>query len=129
MDGWSHVLQITQRCRWPVFFGVLQFCSFVREMSMRYNDPSFLKQPNAVGCPTSAASDASKYSTYSHRQSQTQMVSAKKTLINPSGDKAASPIHKDTNHTLTDCRTFRKLSLWDRKRVLKQAHMCFKCCD
>ncbi|XP_039177368.1 uncharacterized protein LOC120298097 isoform X1 [Crotalus tigris] len=38
------------------------------------------------------------------------------------------PIHK-FSHSLNDCREFRKKSLDDRKTLLKENRICFKCCD
>ncbi len=37
------------------------------------------------------------------------------------------PIHK-TPHSLAKCRAFREKPLEDRKRMLKDLHICYKCC-
>jgi hypothetical protein len=38
------------------------------------------------------------------------------------------PLHK-AGHTLNDCRGFRKRSLQDRQKFLRENRICFKCCS
>lgn len=38
------------------------------------------------------------------------------------------PLHK-AGHTLNDCRGFRKRSLQDRQKFLRENRICFKCCE
>ena len=105
-----------------------EFCVFVRQMSTRFNDPSFLVEPD-VPQSTPTTGGGGKSVSHGRKQYQSQSVSAMKTSINSSSTKLMCPMHKGADHLLSDCRTLRKMSLWDRKRILRDANVCFKCCD
>ena len=104
-----------------------EFCVFVRQMSTRFNDPSFLVDTD-VPQSTPTTGGGGKSVSHGRKQYQSQSVSAMKTTINSSSTKLTCPMHKGADH-LSDCRTLRKMSLWDRKRILRDANVCFKCCD
>jgi hypothetical protein len=45
-----------------------------------------------------------------------------------SNNSIRCPLHK-AGHTLNDCRGFRKRSLQDRQKFLRENRICFKCCE
>lgn len=45
-----------------------------------------------------------------------------------SGNQERCPIH-GSNHSLNDCRAFLSKSIQDRKRILRQNRICFRCCN
>ncbi|XP_055999043.1 uncharacterized protein LOC130047684 [Ostrea edulis] len=61
-------------------------------------------------------------------------VRSRKTEIKPSkltGQKKVCFLeHRDeSNHTIKDCRKFRALPINNRKKLLKENGICFRCCD
>ena len=105
-----------------------EFCVFVRQISMRFNDPGLLVEPD-VPQSTPTIGGGGKSVSHGPKQYQSQSVSAIKTCINSSSTKLMCPMHKGADHLLSDCRTLRKMSLWDCKRILRDANVCFKCCN
>ena len=132
----------TEAVKYKKQFGVAYppfsfFASFVREMSKVKNDSSFIYDQT-----TSTTSS----STNVRPKKQTTPVYSKKTdvtqpkIVSPMTNPTASnqspsvprteimcPLH-NTNHALNKCRGFRKLSIEERKKILAENDMCFKCC-
>lgn len=92
------------------------FVQFIREMSTYYNDPAFIlpdePKPKAKSSGTVA----------------TVRVSTKKTEVQHEEKLSLCPVHK-LKHSLNDCKAFRKKSLNDRKQILRDNHICYKCCE
>lgn len=85
-------------------------CDFVREAATTLNDPSFSFE---------------KYDTWKPNQTPSRKVNVKKT------DFTVSPncsIH-NAPHTLNQCRNFRKKALKERKQILRDNNLCYKCCE
>lgn len=108
------------------------FCAFIREMSRVRNDPAFDYEAafsNAQGSKGKASSISAQRSV-----PVGTLVAARKTEIAHSPDEPDTgsnkfcPIH-NTKHPLNQCRAFKAKSLEDRKKVLKEHKICFRCCN
>ena len=99
------------------------FAEFVREMSKIKNDPG-LNYDNPCGW-------LMKEKPPTKSPGSSTLVSTRKTELLPGSgiemDKVC-PLHK-TGHTLNKCKGFRNKSLEDRRKFLKEKHICFKCCE
>ncbi|CAC5376973.1 unnamed protein product [Mytilus coruscus] len=90
------------------------FCDFVLEMAEVMNDPSF----------------DFEFSGTSHEprnRTNNRNVSVAKTEIVNNANTPKCIIHK-ANHSLDDCRVFRHKTLDERRSLLKQHGICFRCC-
>ncbi|VDI81184.1 Hypothetical predicted protein [Mytilus galloprovincialis] len=90
------------------------FCDFVLEMAEVMNDPSF----------------DFEFSGTSHEprnRPNNRNVSVAKTEIVNNTNTPKCIIHK-ANHSLDDCRVFRQKTLDERRSLLKQHGICFRCC-
>ncbi|CAG2256000.1 unnamed protein product [Mytilus edulis] len=90
------------------------FCDFVLEMAEVMNDPSF----------------DFEFSGTSHEprnRPTNRYVSVAKTEIVNNTNTPKCIIHK-ANHSLDDCRVFRQKTLDERRSLLKQHGICFRCC-
>ena len=99
-------------------FSVL--CSFVCEMSMWYNDLSFSYQTDMTAATTLCTTGSN------HGQYNKVVVNAKKTEVSGSYEKCL--LHQESTHSLKDCLAFQKKSLAERKKILRENHVCFKYC-
>ena len=93
------------------------FVKFIDGISKIRNDPSFV------------------YESYDVRNKkdvgQSFKVLSRKTEVKDSSPKHLKqiqcPIHK-TSHSLRQCRTFKTMSIQERRDLLKKSGFCFKCC-
>ena len=93
------------------------FVKFIDGISKIRNDPSFV------------------YESYDVRNKkdvgQCFKVLSRKTEVKDSSPKHLKqiqcPIHK-TSHSLRQCRTFKTMSIQERRDLLKKSGFCFKCC-
>ncbi|XP_065942625.1 uncharacterized protein [Magallana gigas] len=107
---------------------------FVTEMSRIRNDPSFNYQAT---CETSTnCSNRSNFANdFRHRDSfKKNNVKVKKTAVNTSQEDPNINMGNNcflhvSRHKLNQCKTFQKLTLNERKTLLKDYTFCFKCCD
>lgn len=93
------------------------FCDSVHDMAELFNDPSFDFDMN------SSSTNGTPQKSTRVSVAKTAMSSVNSTENGP----ALCIIHK-TNHTLDECRAFRHKSPEDRKTLLKQNGICFRCC-
>ena len=89
------------------------FVSFIRDMCEIRNDPAFLYNSSSS---SATGSNKPRSSVISRRFDVTSNKSVR------------CPLHK-AGHTLNDCRGFRKQSLQDRQKFLRDKRICFKCCE
>jgi len=101
------------------------FVHFVKEMSKTRNDPSFTQPP---GPQITSNTPVKTHTNFRHS------VNAKKTLVasrkeenKPESGKHCV-LHK-TNHSLNECRAFQTKTFGERKQILKENNICFKCCE
>lgn len=85
------------------------FAQFIREQSRIRNDPSFKYEPSTE-----------KHS-INDRAQHKKVVSVKKTEV-----EERCPIHK-ASHSLQDCREFKSKSHEEKKKVLSENKLCFRC--
>ncbi|XP_063072405.1 uncharacterized protein LOC134463094 [Engraulis encrasicolus] len=100
------------------------FLEFIRRQAKARNDPSF-----SLLTPTTASRKVSE----SH-SSNTRSVSVYKTDTAHSHSTTANedperqcPLHLKP-HSLQVCRGFREMTIDERKRILQEKNICFKCC-
>ena len=103
-----------------------EFVKFVQDMSTRLNDPSFNYDTNNAGRPSYPANKARVYNQVSARKTEVASKLSKEPRI---GNGLKCPIHEQSNHSLNECRQFRKKSIEDRKSIIMQHGICFKCCE
>ncbi|XP_030209647.1 uncharacterized protein LOC115541880 [Gadus morhua] len=107
------------------------FADFICHEARRRNDPSFI-----LSCASSNGLKSDKVASNSYGRK----ISVHKTDISPGKDPPANsperkpdgpekncPIHNKP-HALRKCRTFRGKVLEERKSLLKEHGICFKCC-
>ena len=93
------------------------FVNFIREQSRIKNNPSFTytdKNLNSQKPGDKKEKIASKKTDVSRQQTN-------------SGKENQCPLHK-SNHSLEQCKTFRTKSFDERRKILKENNMCFRCC-
>ena len=95
-----------------------EFCAFVQEMTTWYNDPGFN--------PLNFTSPGTNQNLSPAGGVSRSVVSSRKTEVSHVGLKC--PLH-NADHNLRECRAFHKKPLSERKQILKQNHICFRCCD
>ena len=116
-NQWTMCASKYKRNRGVAYPPFSEFCMFITEISSTYNDPSF----NYVETSQETKSGFRKG----------EFVYVRKTNVNThssDGNMSICPVHKTSDHTLKDCRAFRKKSLPDRRQILKENRICFKCC-
>jgi hypothetical protein len=101
------------------------FVEFVRDMSKYMNDPSFVLE-----VPRQQREDVK---TSPQGFPSNGHVSAKKTDVGPGVDSKADattlcPIH-ETRHSLNDCNAFRLKALDERRQILRDNNLCYRCCE
>ncbi|KAM4012761.1 uncharacterized protein ACNLHF_004514 isoform 1-T3 [Anomaloglossus baeobatrachus] len=139
-EKWATSVSRYKRMHDVTFPPFIQFCKFMDEQAQMRNDPSldFLEFNTSA-----AATSSSRYEGAIHtRRDIKNTVSVRKTeLPSPaartdkqntisSRDKSFNqecPIHKKP-HSLNKCRGFRSKTLQERKKVLTELGICFKCC-
>ncbi|MES9882937.1 MAG: hypothetical protein ABW185_18875 [Sedimenticola sp.] len=102
------------------------FCEFIRDMSKVKNDPSFTYD---------APSDSgTKRNPPCAKGRDKSFVATKKTEVKHNETRHVSasidvcPIHK-TKHALNKCMTFRNKTIEDRRKLMKDNKICFRCCN
>ncbi|XP_069139397.1 uncharacterized protein [Argopecten irradians] len=101
------------------------FASLMKEMTSVLNDPGLM----IFSHDSSSAASTRRFD----NQRRTD-IRVKKTDVK--GDtqhkdvvfNEGKCIIHDSNHTLNQCRKFREKSLSERKKLLAEHHICFKCC-
>lgn len=108
------------------------FADFVHKQSRIKNNPSFSYDAPLRNFPPKAKSFAP-----GNRQSDvrvrandtTELVQTNNTTVSTSANhEIKCPIH-GTKHSLNECRSFQSKSIMDRRKLLKQHKMCFRCCN
>ncbi|KAM4012184.1 uncharacterized protein ACNLHF_005218 isoform 1-T2 [Anomaloglossus baeobatrachus] len=140
-EKWATSVSRYKRMNDVTFPPFIQFCKFIDEQAQMRNDPSldFLE----FNTSAAATSSSSRYEGAIHKRRDIKnTVSVRKTeLPSPaaptdkqytisSRDKPFNqecPIHKKP-HSLNKCRGFRSKTLQERKKVLTELGICFKCC-
>ncbi|XP_068209384.1 uncharacterized protein [Palaemon carinicauda] len=102
-----------------------EFTSFIREMSRIKNDPGLDLESNV----TSSAKGTLPRSV---PQFNTK-INVRKTAVDQKPESSREEknvciLHK-TKHLLNECRGFRMKSIEERKKLLKENNVCYKCCE
>lgn len=98
------------------------FVEFLQEMSKIRNDPGFQYEAS-LSAPTPNQ----------YRKTKNTTVLSCKTEVEPNRNldyrgQKWFPIH-NANHSLKDCKTFRHKPWSERKTILKNSGLCFRCLD
>ena len=116
------------------------FCKFMHEMSSMLNNPNFMyedKTPKNVRNNVEPfQSRNAKYSVNPVQKKDFAMGGAyRKVAVNKTGvsqptevPKKMCPLH-GTSHSLNECRTFKAKQFDERKRLIREHGICFKCCE
>nr|XP_022306551.1 uncharacterized protein LOC111112950 [Crassostrea virginica] len=93
------------------------FVNFIREMCEIRNDPGL-----TCAVPVNTKNKP--------RFQSASTVTARKLEVSSTqkSDNERCPIH-NTGHSLNECRGFRKKSLQDRQKFLRERKICFRCCS
>lgn len=100
-----------------------EFVNFIREMCSMLNDPGL-----AFSEPPSNSNAHIK------DRNQSRTVRVAKTDIAQSEQKSSIAknsciLHSTSGHSLNQCKSFRYKSLAERRRLLGEHHMCYRCCE
>lgn len=106
------------------------FVDFVRGQAKARNDPSFTTTYNPPVNPTVSYKKGKSTGNYNQRQSvtvhKTDVSETDKRKGNSDYYKNECPIHHKP-HPLKKCRGFRTMLLEERKKVLKDNNICYRC--
>ena len=97
-----------------------EFCEFIRELSSILNDPGFSYSPQYSEKRKDAGDHPPKKTAVYTRKTDAKDADSPTT-------NSKCPIH-NMNHSLNQCRGFRKWSMTERKQFLRDHNICFKCC-
>ncbi|CAG2215540.1 unnamed protein product [Mytilus edulis] len=106
------------------------FVEFISDQASKYNDPGFKFESDQNNNSPQARDKESGRSSQRPRLSA-RNINVSKTEIATSTEgikpiKLKCAIHK-TNHSLNDCRSFLSKSIEDRRKIIKENGICFKC--
>ncbi|XP_071123362.1 uncharacterized protein [Mytilus edulis] len=106
------------------FLPFTEFSAYIREISKTKNDPGFIFVSKATPNTKGAAPRSTPYP-------RTKVGAHKTAVEQQSGDasKQGLCILHNTKHSLNECRAFRAKSIEERKGLLKENNVCYKCCD
>ncbi|KAM3938230.1 uncharacterized protein RB166_011994 [Leptodactylus fuscus] len=139
-EKWAVCVSRYKRSHDVTFPPFIQFCKFIDEQAQMRNDPSldFLESNTAA-----TATSSPRYESVTHKRKDLKSsVSVRKTNLPlpavptdkqhtvSSRDKSFNrecPIHKKP-HSLNKCRGFRSKTMLERKKILSELGVCFKCC-
>ncbi|XP_048747853.2 uncharacterized protein LOC125660050 [Ostrea edulis] len=99
-----------------------EFLDFIQEMSYIKNDPGLNYDNN---------NNMEKHPTSTSRNRVNVKMSDTNTNVKPVKTVFQHPrciIHANSKHDLNDCKAFRLKPLEERRRLLKDSGVCFKCC-
>ena len=94
------------------------FCDFISDMATTMNDPGFAFEYDSMSASTYRRDE---------RPTKTKLTVQKTSISQQNHDKVRCIIHK-SDHSLNDCRAFRHMAISERRNMLKQHGICFKCC-
>ncbi|XP_052762425.1 uncharacterized protein LOC128205058 [Mya arenaria] len=104
-----------------------EFVVFVRKQARIRNDPSFASSANDSNHAVFVR-DTKSASQNGYRKPR---ISTSKTEIQPpcydTASKIECSLHKTTSHSLENCRTFISKTFAEKRRLLKDNKLCFKC--
>ncbi|XP_061170947.1 uncharacterized protein LOC133180435 [Saccostrea echinata] len=97
------------------------FANFIREQSRIKNNPSFAYTDRNL--------HMQKHSDKTLKiSSRKTAVSRQPQILRNSGKENQCPLHK-TNHSLEQCRAFRTKPFDERRKILKDNNLCYRCCS
>jgi hypothetical protein len=104
------------------------FAEFVREQNRIKNNPSFAYE-SATTFATKSDNHTPRVANASNPDFHKHTVWSKKTDVAQDANEPDKrcPIHK-TKHSLNQCNGFRSMTIQERREVLKEHGICFRCC-
>ncbi|XP_042073747.1 uncharacterized protein LOC121813867, partial [Haplochromis burtoni] len=118
MEG-SHYKQ-RHRVTFPPFTFFLQF---IQTQAKARNDPSF----NLLSTCNSGVKRDKLGDGYSNNRRSVSVHKTNVIAISEEGPDKCCPVYNKP-HALQQCRSFREKPIQERKAILKQHNICFKCC-
>ncbi|XP_071151136.1 uncharacterized protein [Mytilus edulis] len=102
-----------------------EFSAFIREMSKIKNDPGFIFGSKV----TPNTKDATpRFTPQTYSKVNVHKTAVEQQTEDSSQQQGLCIIH-NTKHTLNECRAFRAKTIEERKELLRQNNLCYKCCD
>ena len=104
------------------------FRDFVKENATMLNDPSLSstwKQPR----PRPNLVKQERRGMVTVRKTETVHLDEKPKAVSSTPVSDKCPIHKDLQHTLNQCKSFRRKPIQVRKKFLRDNKICSKCCE
>ncbi|XP_033752106.1 uncharacterized protein LOC117335931 [Pecten maximus] len=100
------------------------FSEFLRDLSKVKNNPSFTyDQPNG----------SKNDKTVQRNPQERKNISVRKTnadsIQNSDRNRKTCFLHNVSSHTLNKCRAFLTMSMEERKKLLRDKKVCFRCCE
>ncbi|XP_069133524.1 uncharacterized protein [Argopecten irradians] len=97
------------------------FVTFIKDMARLLNDPSFSIEGQKS--TSGEVRNPKKTDNRSITVKKTEVTSKEKEL-----DTKMCPLHNSRTHFLNECRDFGRRPIEERKNLLKEHKICFKCC-
>ena len=91
------------------------FVQFIQELSKVRNDPGFQYEEKPQSRPP-------------NRRPGTPSVTVIKSSVPPTTTTSVCPIHK-LPHSLKDCKQFKSKTLGEKKKLIRENGICYRCCD
>ncbi|XP_071122109.1 uncharacterized protein [Mytilus edulis] len=102
-----------------------EFSAFIREISKIKNDPGFIfgskVTPNTKG-------STPRFTPQTYSKVNVHKTAVEQQTEDSSQQQNLCILHK-TKHTLNECRAFRAKPIEERKELLRQNNVCYKCCE
>ena len=92
------------------------FCDFIHDMAELINDPSF-----------DFDTGTSSFEPRNRGPSQAQRITTSKLTVSDEGKVLKCIIH-NADHSLDSCRVFRHKTLYQRRALLREHGICYRCC-
>ncbi|XP_078330327.1 uncharacterized protein LOC111129274 [Crassostrea virginica] len=99
-----------------------EFVSFVGEMSVIRNDPGLMYEVPKF---------KNTNQPHKNQNKEKPSVSTRKVDINQENKRNYNQciIHKESKHSINNCKAFQNKSVEERKRLLREHNICFRCCE
>ncbi|XP_071152766.1 uncharacterized protein [Mytilus edulis] len=102
-----------------------EFSAFIREMSKIKNDPGFIFGSKVT---PNTKDSTSRFTPQTYSKVNVHKTAVEQQTEDSSQQQNLCILHK-TKHTLNECRAFRAKPIEERKELLRQNNVCYKCCE
>ena len=103
------------------------FVNFIQDLATKHNDPGFIYETDGSSSGASRSDNKSTGAGSSVLVRKTTVTDQQKDGQKNSR-KTRCVIHK-AHHPLRECREFKSLTIDEKRKLLSENHICFKCCN